>query len=236
MIERMDAIAMLRGMPDASVDAIVMDPPYCSGGLTESARRSASGQGLRSENLRAHGWFGGDTMGTQGLAELLRLAAVEARRVVRASGSMLVFADWRLAPVLGPAVESAGVRYQNLVVWAKPSPGLGTGFRPAHELIMHFTFGAPVYHDKATSNVLACGRQRDRVHVTQKPVELMRRLVRVVCPPGGLVVDPFCGSGSTGVAALLEGRRFRGSDTDPEHVETARARVHEAAMQALGAL
>jgi hypothetical protein len=62
-------------------------------------------------------------------------------------------------------------------------------------------------------------------HPTVKPVELMRWLVRLVTPPGGLVLDPFMGSGSTGCAAVLEGFRFVGLDIDPEYVRIAKARI-----------
>ena len=62
-------------------------------------------------------------------------------------------------------------------------------------------------------------------HPTVKPTDLMRYLVRLVTPPGGLVLDPFMGSGSTGKAAVLEGFRFIGIDMTPEYVEIARARI-----------
>jgi hypothetical protein len=62
-------------------------------------------------------------------------------------------------------------------------------------------------------------------HPTVKPVALMRWLVRLVTPPGGLVLDPFCGSGSTGVAALSEGFRFLGFELDEESVATSRRRI-----------
>ena len=62
-------------------------------------------------------------------------------------------------------------------------------------------------------------------HPTVKPTELMRHLVRLVTPPGGLVLDPFMGSGSTGKAAILEGARFAGCDLDPAYLEIAAARI-----------
>jgi len=65
-------------------------------------------------------------------------------------------------------------------------------------------------------------------HPTVKPVALMRYLCRLVTPPDGLILDPFCGSGSTGVAALREGFRFIGIDKEPEYVEIARARIERA--------
>jgi site-specific DNA-methyltransferase (adenine-specific) len=62
-------------------------------------------------------------------------------------------------------------------------------------------------------------------HPTVKPLDLMRWLVRLGCPPGGVVLDPTCGSGSTGAAALLEGRRFVGIELDPFFMEVAAARI-----------
>jgi len=79
----------------------------------------------------------------------------------------------------------------------------------------------------------ASGEDRDEmlgdvpknVHPTVKPTDLMRYLVRMVTPPGGLVLDPFTGSGSTGRAAMLEGMRFIGCELSPEYAEIARARI-----------
>jgi site-specific DNA-methyltransferase (adenine-specific) len=62
-------------------------------------------------------------------------------------------------------------------------------------------------------------------HPTVKPTDLMRYLCRLVTPPGGVVLDPFTGSGSTGKAAVLEGFRFIGIERDPQYIEIARARV-----------
>jgi DNA modification methylase len=67
---------------------------------------------------------------------------------------------------------------------------------------------------------------------TVKPLELMRWLVRLACPPGGLVLDPFCGSGSTGAAAVLEGRQFLGVEREGPYVDIACARLTHWAKQA----
>lgn len=221
-----DALQVMATMPDASIDAVITDPPYCSGGFTEATRTQASGQGLRSETIRSVGWFMGDKMGTGGLIFLLRAIAFESIRLLRGSGSLLVFSDWRMTPNLAPAIESAGLRYQNMVIWDKGSAGLGTGFRAQHEVILHFTHGTPEYHDFRTGNVIKCPRiGADRDHQTEKPVSLMEQLVRVVCPPGGTVLDPFGGSGSTIVAANNLGRHGIGIERSIEHVETARRRI-----------
>jgi site-specific DNA-methyltransferase (adenine-specific) len=69
---------------------------------------------------------------------------------------------------------------------------------------------------------------RANSHPTVKPTDLMRYLCRLVTPPGGVVLDPFMGSGSTGKAAMLEGFQFIGIERDPEYMEIARARIHAA--------
>jgi site-specific DNA-methyltransferase (adenine-specific) len=69
-------------------------------------------------------------------------------------------------------------------------------------------------------------------HPTVKPIALMRWLVALITPPGGLVVDPFCGSGSTGAAAVLEARRFVGIELDPSYIAIAQRRIRHWAGQA----
>ena len=69
---------------------------------------------------------------------------------------------------------------------------------------------------------------RFNVHSTVKPIALMRYLVRLVTPPGGIVLDPYAGSGTTGIAAKLEGFRFVGCELSAEYAEIARARIDAA--------
>jgi site-specific DNA-methyltransferase (adenine-specific) len=69
------------------------------------------------------------------------------------------------------------------------------------------------------------GKARNH-HPTVKPLALMRYLCRLVTPSNGLVLDPFCGSGSTGIAALQEGFRFIGIDNNAEYCEIAKRRIY----------
>lgn len=219
---------------DRFVDAIITDPPYCSGSVGEAQRTAAKGQGLRSENIRRLGWFVGDNMGTAGLIFLLRSMAFHGLEILNPEGSLLVFCDWRMVPNLAPAIESAGLRYQNMVVWDKGHMGMGQGFRAQHEIILHYTAGSPKYHDLGTANVLKAGRVSadEREHQTQKPMDLMEKLMRVVCPVGGTVLDPFMGSGATGCAALKTGRKFIGVERDEDHFAVALRRITEVAGDA----
>lgn len=73
------------------------------------------------------------------------------------------------------------------------------------------------------------GGGRANVHPTVKPIDLYRYLCRLVCRPGGVVLDPFCGSGTTGIACEIEGVEFIGIDLDPAHIAIAEARIAYAA-------
>lgn len=83
---------------------------------------------------------------------------------------------------------------------------------------------------EAIPGFFECTAPRDRVHVTQKPLALMRELLRVV-RPGGVVLDCFMGSGTTGVACIQTGRRFVGIELDPAHFENACERINDAHRQ-----
>lgn len=222
-----DALDTMATLDTAAVDAIITDPPYCSGGVSEASRTRAPGQGYRSENLRRFGWFTGDNMGTAGLLFLLRSIAFESVRVVKPTGSLLVFCDWRMVSTLQPGIESAGLRFQNLLVWNKGHMGLGLGFRTQHELVLHFTYGAPEYHAADVANVLTWPRvpADEREHQAQKPLGLVRQLVRVTVPRGGVVLDPFAGSSTTGVAALMEGCQYIGVERDVDAAEISAQRL-----------
>jgi site-specific DNA-methyltransferase (adenine-specific) len=223
-----DALAFLQGLPDESVDAIVTDPPYCSGASREAGRGRAKEQGSIGVRRGSVTWFQGDNMTTPGLVWLLRSVAFEAARVLQDGHSLVVFCDWRMWANLAPALESAGLKLQNMIVWDKGSAALGTGFRCQHELAIHLCKGTTGrFYSVRGTNLIGAKRvtHTKREHATQKPVDLLREILRVVAPVDGFVVDPFMGSGSTGVAALREGMNFLGCDRAPSYVETARRRL-----------
>jgi DNA modification methylase len=227
-VYNMDAIDFCDMLDSDSVDAYVTDPPYCSGGFSEVGKKQAKGQGVRSEALRNTGWFINDNMTTSGLVFLLRAVAQEMYRTLKPGGSAMMFTDWRMLTHLAPAIESVGFRYQNMIVWDKGSMGLGTGFRPQHEIIMHFVKGTGQFHSHFVGNVISSSRVNasKRLHQTEKPVAILQKVIEVVSAKGGLIVDPFCGSGSTLEAAHNLDRNYLGSEINPEYVAIANSRLN----------
>ena len=225
-----DCVEIMRAMDGVSVDAVITDPPYCSGGALE-AQKNSGGQGHRSERLASGEveWFAADNMTTGGLVWLVRAVLVESRRVMKANRSAFVFTDWRMVPHLAPALESSGLRYRNMIVWDKMSAGLGMGFKPAHEIILEYTNGVTEYATKDGQNVIRSRRVASgtRDHACQKPLEVIARLIDVATPPGGTVLDPFSGSGSTLVAAKQRGRKAIGVELSEAHCETIARRCSQ---------
>ncbi|TKD03425.1 DNA-methyltransferase [Polyangium fumosum] len=221
-----DALDFAEALPDACAHAVWTDPPYCSGGYTESAKRQARGM-ITHKSVKSMGWFINDNMGSAGIVWLLRCVAVQAFRILVDGGSLGVFCDWRMVPLLAPALESSGLRWQGMVIWDKRAPALGTGFRRQHEVVLHFVKGTGVFHDASTGDVLNVSRlhHEARNHQTAKPPEVIERCLAVVAPPGGLVVDFFTGGGSTGVAARRLGMRFLGSEIDSRIAARAREAI-----------
>lgn len=213
---------------DAPVDAVVTDPPYASGTRLE-ASKSSSGAMLRAGRF-ADRPIELDQMTTTGFVWLMRAVAARSRHLLPDGGSFLSFIDWRQWPNLVGALETCNYRVQGMIVWDKESFGLGNGFRAQHELICHASKGVPTVHDRGTGNVLRASRVPPDDHPSPKPVGLMERLLNVVCPPDGVVLDPFMGSGTTLRAAANTGRRAIGIEGDERYCEIAAKRLAQGVL------
>jgi DNA modification methylase len=222
-----DCLEVVAGMPSGSVDGVITDPPYCSGGYLE-AQKNTKAQGLRGSTVAADGfqWFA-DNMGTAGLTWMLRELALRIRDVLQPNRSAFIFTDWRMVPTLAPAIESAGFRFRNQLIWDKGNAGLGNGFKPRYEVVMEFAKGQAQYATKDGQSVLRFNRVHasGKLHGAEKPVGLLAELMRVAGP--SIVLDPFMGSGSTLVAALGSGRRAIGVEAEERYCEIAAKRLEQ---------
>ncbi len=198
-----DCFDVLRRLPDESVDAVVTDPPY---GI---AYRSKKNRPIANDDKPFIWW--------------LR----DAWRITREGGALICFCRWDVQEAFKFAIEIAGYRIRSQGVWDRVAHGMGdtaAQLAPQHDVLWFATRGRFKFPNGRPRSVFRAMRPNGRtsVHPTEKPVELMRALVKAVTPVGGLVLDPFAGSGSTGVAALEEGCRFHGIELDAGHAERAR--------------
>jgi site-specific DNA-methyltransferase (adenine-specific) len=236
------AEVVLADLEAASVDAIITDPPYSSGGFTRGDRvmdvhtkyvNSAQNRGRTGSGaLEA---FTGDNRDQRGFGYWCALWLGEAMRVVKPGGIAALFTDWRQLPMLSDVLQASGFLWRGILPWSKPNGRRVQGrFGNTCEYVVWGTNGPRALDtlgSVALPGFFQCSSPRERDHITQKPVEVMRQLCRIV-PEGGVVLDPFMGAGTTGVGAILEGRRFVGVELTEHYAEVARRRVVEAAQGA----
>lgn len=232
-VERGDSLRVLAGMPDDHVDAVVTDPPYSSGGAFRADRNgSAAAKYVSGAVLDRVPEFYGDNRTERALLIWSALWMSEAWRVTATGGAIAVFCDWRSFPTFSDALQVAGWSWRGTGVWIKP-PGKS---RPTSGGLWNDTeyvlWGAKgqrtggeylpgTWHTAAPAS-------STRLHPTEKPAAILNDLVRLA-PEDGLVLDPFAGSGSTGVAALTRGRRFIGCELSNEYAAIARDRLEAVA-------
>ncbi len=218
-----DALIEVKNLADSSVDAVITDPPYASTGRTSISKSSS-----RADN----DWFLGDCMGVESYIWWMRQIAREALRATRLGGHAHVFTDWRQYTNLVTAWETVGWTLKSVIVWDKARGGaLGSFWRNNHEFVCVFAKGRPnklPHH--GFYNTFRIPKPQKAVHPTEKPLELMRHLCSSIAP-SGLILDMFTGSGTTGVAALLEGHCFIGVERERRFVDIALERLQNAKAQ-----
>ncbi|MBB4722573.1 DNA-methyltransferase [Xanthomonas euvesicatoria] len=224
-----DALTILPTLEANAFDALITDPPYASGGLTAAARaRPPSTKYCRDGG---HADFVGDERDQRSHLKWMHLWLSECARVLKDGAPVLLFTDWRQLPLTTDALQIAGFTWRGITVWDKTEgvrPQLGR-FRNQAEYIVWGSKGnmpldrrAPVLPGVIREPV----RKADKHYLTGKPTELMRQLVRI-CESGGRVLDPFAGSGTTLVAAELEGYCWTGVEKTEHYAKVASGRISE---------
>ena len=174
-------------------------------------------------------------MSTQGFIWLLRQCGLEWRRILVPGGHILAFIDWRMAPNLAAALETADLRAPDPRL-GQQAFGMGAIFRNQHEFIVHMTAGNPAAPQRRdVGNVLRYPIVRNGTHPTEKPVPLLHTLLSVVAPPGGVVLDPFAGSGAILIAARDLGMRAIGVNSDERWCEQAARRLSQGTLGGMDA-
>jgi site-specific DNA-methyltransferase (adenine-specific) len=207
-----DSLERLRSLPDSSFDALITDPPYSSGGASAGDRaRDPAQKYVQHGQTKQWPTFGGDQRDQRGYAHWSHLWLSECYRILKPGAYALVFCDWRQLPLMTDILQGADFVWRGVISWDK-----GPGARAPHKGYFRHQCEYVVWGSKGALPVathagpyLGCIRatvkRSDKFHLTGKPTELMRELVRIV-PPGGRIVDPFAGSCTTGVACALEDR------------------------------
>lgn len=200
----------------AHPEILLTDPPYCSGGFQESGKVTGS---IGSKQLDGKGGYttptiSSDNLSTRGYQVLMK--AVLGAADVKVA---YLFTDWRMWVYLFDLVEGSGLGVRNMIVWNKKSPGMGNGWRAQHELVMFAHRTKPKWDNhKGYGNVLEATRSGNELHPTQKPVEILEKLLDNTDWAEG-VLDPFGGSGTTLIAAESAGQPAYLMEMEPRFVD-----------------
>lgn len=243
-----DCLKVLNELPQNSVDMIFADPPYnlsndgitCSGGKMVSVNKGNWDKSKGPEND----------------FEFHRLWLEACKRVLKENGTLWVSGTYHSIYACGYALQILGYHLLNDISWFKPnaSPNLSCRvFTASHETLLWarktkkakhlFNYKDMKEGDFPKDKIKVPNKQMRSIwsipttpktekeygkHPTQKPLALMDRIILASSKKGDLILDPFCGSGSTGVAAIRNGRGFIGIEKEKEFLELSRARIEAA--------
>lgn len=239
-----DCVAMMQTIPDNSIDLIFADPPY---------NMQLGGDLKRPDNSHVDAvtdaWDQFESLATYDRFTQSWLR--EARRILKPNGAMWVIGSYHNIFRVGAALQDEGFWINNDIIWRKanPMPNFrGTRFTNAHETLIwctkskdskatfHYEFlkeqndGVQMRSDDWFMPICS-GDERlkddgdDKVHSTQKPEELLKRVILSTSRAGDVILDPFFGSGTTGAVAKKLGRHFIGIEREDKYIKAATARI-----------
>lgn len=232
-----DSLERLAELPEASVDVVFADPPYflSNGGTTcQSGKRVAVHKGAWDRSR-----------GVEDNHEFNRRWLAACQRVLTPNGTIWVSGTSHVIYSVGFAMQQLGFKLLNEIVWEKPNPPPNLScryFTHSTETVLwaardrksrhHFDYPRMRVDNggkqmKSVWRMTAPNKQEKQHgrHPTQKPLALLERILAASCPPGGRVLDPFNGSGTTGVAAVRAGHPYVGIDLDAAYLDLTIARL-----------
>lgn len=241
-----DCLELMKTIPSDSISAVVTDPPYGhnnNNGDLIARREEALGRSdydaRRDDRPIANDGAEAN--------EIFRAILPEIARVLKpgcccccccsGGGPDPQFARWSLW-----IDETPGLEFKQMVVWDKGPMGMGWHYRRSYEtvLVAQKSGAKCAWYDdsKRIENIIRPGdygirkiTPRADQHPTQKPVELAAHFIGLHTQPGDTILDPFMGSGTTGVACVQTGRNFIGMEIDPTFFAIAERRIREAQIQ-----
>ena len=207
-----DCLELMKGIPDASVDLILTDPPY---GINYQSNYRITKFPKIKNDTSVNPYF-----------------LDECKRVLKDDGAIYCFTRWDVYPEW---VEEFKKRFKikNCIVWFKKGGGLGDlkkGYIYNHEFIIYCALKNHKLRGKRRNDVFEFSKVSPSLytHPTEKPVELLCEIVNKSSDIGEVVLDCFMGSGSTGVACVNTGRKFIGMELDKHYFDIAVNRIGEA--------
>jgi len=200
----------MQSLPANSIDFILTDPPY----LVRYQDRE--GRSIQNDSN----------------ADWLMPAFTEAYRVLRQDHFMIAFYSWTQIDKFIHAWRSARFRIVGHLVFRKQYASRSRFLKYQHEQAYLLAKGSPALPENPIPDVIDMPYSGNKLHPTQKPVAALKPLIEAFTQPRDVVLDPFCGSGSTLLAAKILNRRYLGIELDRRYHAAANKRLHPDGIRA----
>lgn len=221
-LQKGDCLELLKNIPDNSVDLIVTDPPYK---VTNRGGYTSAGGMLLEDKVRKGEIFDNNSTG---IADYLR----SLYRVLKESGHCYLMTNNKNITEFLAEVDKSDFHFVKNLIWVKDNKIMSQMYMSQFEYVLFLRKGSAVkINNCGTSDVLQFKNKKTKdsngknIHDTEKPVDLMSVLIENSSKIGGTVLDPFMGSGSTGVACVQTGRNFIGMEIDQKYFDIAVQRI-----------
>ena len=216
------------------IDLVLTDPPYNLGLFMKN--RATNLKAMRSNYFGAAGW---DNLEFEEWKQDMDNMFSGLARIIKTGGSVIMFMSIIKVESIINMAERHGFYYKTTGIWHKKNPmprNMNLHFINSTESWLYFTYKAhtgtfnnngKAIHDFIETPVAPSGEKKFGKHPTQKPVQLLEHFVELLSNEGDMIYDPFSGSGSTGVAALLYNRKFIGSEINEEYYNNSVKRLED---------
>lgn len=227
-----DCIKAMQNIPNSSVDLIVTDPPYNLGNFMKN--RDTNLSKMRTNFFGSAGW---DDMDTEEWEKAMNVFFETSARVIKKGGTMIVFMAIIKVETIIKIAEKYGFYYKTTGIWHKTNPmprNMNLHFVNSTEAWIYFTYktrtgffnnNGNVLHDFVETPVTPNSERKCGKHPTQKPKNLIKHFIKILSKPSDVVLDPFMGSGTTGVVSKELGRNFIGIEMNEKYYEIAKRRI-----------
>lgn len=216
-----DCLELMKDIPDKSIDLIVTDPPYL--------------MNYRSNYRKVKYDY---IIGDKDSKGLITESIKEAHRVLKDDSAFYMFCSWRHVDFFKSEFENY-FKLKNIIVWNKNNTSMGDlkgSYAHKHEFVLFGHKGRRLLEGFRYPDVLEAKRTGNKLHPTQKPIDLLETFIKTSSKENDVVLDMFAGSGSTAIAALNTGRFFIGIEKEKEYVDIANKRIEEHQEKAIGTL
>lgn len=208
-----DCLSLMENIPDKSVDAVIVDPPY---GINYQSN-------MRTKSKKFPVIANDDKPFIDFIDHI--------PRILRESGCVLIFTRWDIQNVFINKLKDVGLPTRSIIIWDKKNYGMGNlkqEFGRSYESIIFSTNKLFKFPNKRPIDIISCPRVSSNkiVHSNEKPVTLLGMLIKYVTKDQDTILDCTMGSGSTGVAAVKTNRKFIVIEIDNNYFEIAKKRIN----------